>query len=80
MDDAVGGTAMTDSTDATPAREELRSCTYCLEVGADCCVRVVKVPGQPDVHEFAHRRCAVRKGVKPHYIVDDRDPVVFPWA
>lgn len=71
---------MTEFSEAVPAREELRSCVCCLEPGADCCVRVIKVAGQPDVHEFAHRRCAARKGIKPHYVIDERPRTVFPWA
>ncbi|WP_331445887.1 hypothetical protein [Streptomyces xanthochromogenes] len=80
MDDAVGGTAVQDSSDATPAREELRSCTYCLEPGADCCVaETSRASGSPDP-VYAHRRCAARKGVKPLYLLITAAPVTFPWA
>lgn len=80
MDDAVGGTAVNESSDATPAREEMRSCTYCLEPGADCCVREIPRSGGSPDPVYAHRRCAVRAGVKPLYVLTAATPVVFPWA
>ncbi|WP_159030380.1 hypothetical protein [Streptomyces sp. CB01201] len=70
---------MTDSSDATPAREELRSCAYCDKTGADCCVR--QPTAGPPV--FAHQACAREKDVKPLYRLTKEPPAVvvtFPWA
>jgi hypothetical protein len=78
MDDAVGGTAVTESSDATPAREELRACMYCDKTGADCYVR----RSATGTSLFAHDGCAKARGVRPLYRLTDQatTPVVFPWA
>jgi hypothetical protein len=68
---------VTDSSDATPASEELRACIYCDKTGADCYVRRSATGGPL----FAHDACAKAKGVRPLYRLTGQGPtqvVTFP--
>ena len=61
------------ATSLRPPASGTRSCTYCTQPGADCCVRV-----QPDAqggrHILAHQVCAAVRGVSWWYVFTDAVP------
>lgn len=57
---------MSDREKSVTGQTDPPECTYCLNPGADVCVRAVPTTSGPRL-EFAHTGCADDRGVAPLY-------------